>query len=247
MLATAITASAVAALSTPIWQVIRAGRDAAVVSPNEPREVVVYVAPLTSSPVKHSSETLTRRRRARVPAQPQPSVSSAAASTAPIASVPPVDSVAPARIEPDTAARILPTQPSDPARLRAVRGPVLSPSAFTRPSAFGRPGYESVLAALGKDFVAMALALPPTQAQKDESYRAEAARSARAEDEHRPMPVESMGAGISLPLPLFSSGPSRKQRMRDSVIHQENLIRLRHLEERARAARAKRDSIQKPR
>jgi hypothetical protein len=100
------------------------------------------------------------------------------------------------------------------------------------------------MSALGKDFVAQALALPPTQAQKDEFYRGEAARSAMAKDEHRPMPVGSLGAGISLPLPLFSSGPSRKQRMRDSVIHQENLIRLRHLEERARA---KRDSIQKPR
>ena len=231
LLATALTASAVAAISAPIWQVIRAAREASVVSPSEPREVVVFVAPLT--PDVRSSETL-------IPRRVRPAPLRASASTATIASVPPVDSVAPTRAEVDTGARTLPTQPSDALRSRAVRGPVLSPSAFTRPSAFGRADYESVMSALGKDFVARALALPPTQEQKDELYRGEAARYARAKDEHRPMPVGAMGAGVSLPLPLFSSGPSRKQRMRDSVIHQGNLIRLRRLEERALA---KRDSI----
>ena len=53
---------------------------------------------------------------------------------------------------------------------------MLSPSAFTRLSAFGSADYESVMAALSKDFVAQALALPPTREQRDSFYRDEATR-----------------------------------------------------------------------
>ena len=137
---------------------------------------------------------------------------------------------------PDSAAPPVPTQPSATSRPRAVLGPVLAPSAFQRASKFAPGEVPSVLAALGFDLSR----LVPTQAEKDAFYRDKAARYARSRDVHRPVAASGMGAGMSLPLPLFSSGPSRKERARDSVIHQGNLLRLRHLEERAKA---KRDSL----
>ena len=67
LLATALTACAVAAISTPIWQVIRAAREAAVPlpSPSEPREVLVFVAPVrpAAAPAPRPSQTLIRLPR----------------------------------------------------------------------------------------------------------------------------------------------------------------------------------------
>lgn len=54
-------------------------------------------------------------------------------------------------------------------------------------------------------------------------------------DQGRPIPLTFGGGGFSLP--LFASGPSREQRMRDSVVHHGNLLRLDRIAERARAKR----------
>jgi len=51
-----------------------------------------------------------------------------------------------------------------------------------------------------------------------------------------------MTGGIGIPLPLFSPGPSREQRRRDSIVDGDNRARLKRLLERARAAKATRDT-----
>ena len=45
------------------------------------------------------------------------------------------------------------------------------------------------------------------------------------------------GVGVSIPAPVLASGPSRKQRARDSVVHAGNVERLARIFERARARR----------
>jgi hypothetical protein len=79
--------------------------------------------------------------------------------------------------------------------------------------------------------------LPPTAEERDSTAREQSRHAAVARDEHRPMPVPMGG---SLPLPFLSSGPSRQQRVKDSVVNADNLLRLARLAERARA---KRDSL----
>jgi hypothetical protein len=77
-----------------------------------------------------------------------------------------------------------------------------------------------------------------TQEELDVAHREEDRRLAADRAEHRPsaMPL----GGIGVPLPMFSRGPSPKQRLQDSIVNADNLPRLARLAERARA---KRDSL----
>jgi len=125
--------------------------------------------------------------------------------------------------------------PSVPFAPRTVTAPTFRafPATFT----FSAKRQDSVLGKLERS-IQDAPTLPPTQMQRDSTLRGEAMRLATARDQARPVPV---GATIvSLRVPLFSSGPSRAERRRDSIIHADNLPRLQRLAERAKA---RRDSI----
>jgi hypothetical protein len=55
-----------------------------------------------------------------------------------------------------------------------------------------------------------------------------------------PTPAGGLGFGVSIPFTLFSSGPTREQRKRDSIIDADNQLRHRRLQDRLLL---KRDSI----
>jgi hypothetical protein len=69
-----------------------------------------------------------------------------------------------------------------------------------------------------------------TAAERDSVARDEARRWAAARDAHRPAPLP-VGGGVAVGLP--GGGPTRAQRQRDSVVHQQNVERLGRLRERA--------------
>ena len=70
-------------------------------------------------------------------------------------------------------------------------------------------------------------------AERDSLARDEALRLAAARDAHRPAPM-TPGGGIAIG--LLGGGPTREERMRDSTLHHGNLLRLRAIAERGRAA-----------
>jgi len=82
----------------------------------------------------------------------------------------------------------------------------------------------------------------PTQADRDAMWREASLRARLARADQRPVAQGGAGGGMSIPFPLFSAGPSRKQRERDSIVHAEN---LRTLERLAALARARQDSQQR--
>jgi len=87
-----------------------------------------------------------------------------------------------------------------------------------------------------------------TQAERDSLYILDARRQLMWREQGRPVPIMPIGGG-AIPLPLFSPGPSPAKRMRDSVVHHDNLLRLRRIAERAAAtkpaARGGADSLAK--
>ena len=222
--ATALTVLAGALLSTAILPAVVL-RD----TPAAPVEAITLVA--LPVPVVHREVT-----RRPTPLRRTSSAIGAVPSSIPTA--PPALDSAPSDSVASTAEStpVPPTPAASPARKNA--GAALAPSAFTRTSSDAKNSLagDNLLARLGFDLSR----LRPTQAMIDSSMRADALANARSRDEHRPAPVAVSGAGGSIPFPLFSRGPSRKQRMRDSIIYAENLRLLARVMERARA---KRDSL----
>ena len=77
--------------------------------------------------------------------------------------------------------------------------------------------------------VSAAERLRPTQAERDSVARQEWWRLRAAHDEYRPAPL-TPGVGMAVGLP--GGGPSRAQRLRDSVVNAGNVRRLRAIAER---------------
>lgn len=151
----------------------------------------------------------------------------AAQDTRPVAQTmedPSVDPTIPFRVVPPSHA----PKPTSPSRFET----------FPRtPMTFSKAQMESVMVTL-ETGIARAPLLPPTPAQRDSMLRDQSLRGAMARDQGRPAAVAVAAGGF--PFPLFSSGPSRAQRRRDSIIHAGNVKRLENL---AALARARRDSL----
>ena len=199
------------------------------------REVVLYTTPVVPSP---RSSTTRRNRR------PRTSATRAAPSTVTTAIVAPstvtiVDTTA----LPELLPAVSPTDSGADAPSRAV-----NPIAVRRPlislsTSLDAAGRDSVWAEVRKALPLLALSRIRAQPEKDSLLRSEALRQMTWRG--GPLPISGIwssldvatigsgGGGISAP--LFARGPSRAQRVRDSVIHADNLQRLARLAARARA------------
>jgi hypothetical protein len=79
---------------------------------------------------------------------------------------------------------------------------------------------------------ALAAARKPTQAERDEAARERSRQRFLMGDRYR----EPLG-GMSMSLPLFSGVRSPEQQRRDSIVHADNLLRMRLRDDRMRLAR----------
>ncbi|MBA4070695.1 MAG: hypothetical protein C0497_02515 [Gemmatimonas sp.] len=99
---------------------------------------------------------------------------------------------------------------------------------------------DSILAYLSENVPALARTRRPLPEEEDERLRERARLLAVARSEHRPVATATGAGGLSIPLPFFGAGPSRKDRVRDSIVHADNVRRIGRLVERAR-----RDSLRR--
>jgi hypothetical protein len=215
-IASALTAASVVGISLPLVHAYRAEQSPSTRSPGDPGEVVAFVAPVprTTARGQTPSDTTTRRRSV-VRQTPLPSVEGS--PSAPLQ----YDSIAAGRV--DQSVRRDSVLVAAPAA--RVVGPVMSRSGVSRSLVPTAP-------------IPLPWTRELTQEEIDVAYREEDRRLAADRADHRPsaMPL----GGIGVPLPIFSRGPSPKQRLQDSIVNAENLPRLARLAERARA---KRDSL----
>ncbi|MBA3889600.1 MAG: hypothetical protein H0X64_03640 [Gemmatimonadaceae bacterium] len=147
-------------------------------------------------------------------------------------------------------APLQPRQTSVPAA--AALGPRAAQSVTGRGAMPPREVRDSVNAALGATIPALARARVETQAERDEQWKRAAANNREAGATGRPAPAgdptragAQMG-GVAVGVPVFSSGPSRHQRMRDSLIWKENAPVRRRLQARLDSMKreaARRDSV----
>jgi hypothetical protein len=112
-----------------------------------------------------------------------------------------------------------------------VSAALLPASRFPRSAPLTRAARDSLLHQLSLAVPFLARTRRPTLAEVDSSYRAEALRQWWWRQQGRPVPIEG-GVG-TVSLPVFSRGPSRAQRLRDSIVHDANLLRLSRLADRA--------------
>jgi hypothetical protein len=215
-IASALTAAGVVGISLPLVHAYRAEQSPSARSAVDPGEVVTFVAPMPrpTSRAQTRSDTTTRRRSV-VRQTPLPSVE--ASPSAPLQ----YDSVGAGRVDESVRRDSVPAA----ATTARVIGPVMSRSGVSRSFIPSAP-------------IPLPWTRALTQEELDVAHREEDRRLAADRAEHRPsaMPL----GGIGVPLPMFSRGPSPKQRLQDSIVNADNLPRLARLAERARA---KRDSL----
>lgn len=219
------TAGLTLAITPSILKVYRTTRDRIAPASNDSPETVTFVAP--SAP----------RRAVRVPpfvrhlSAPEPVVRDEQVLNSDTSSAAPL---------PATPVAAEPTTTSAPAESNVARQPLGTQSnavAFSQKmhlSQAARDSLQKLMAGVW-DF---RTPLPITSAQRDSAGREQYRQAVVAHDEHRPIPA-TIASG-SLPFSFLSSGPTRPQRARDSVINADNLQRLARLAERARR---KRDSL----
>jgi hypothetical protein len=221
IVATALTVGAVTTLSGRFEMSLAALRGSVAERVARTYERIVFVTPVSP-----------RRATGVAVSRPRPAVPNEPVSASPSAA-------------PDTGSRRAPEASALPLGLRGPAasadptwkafGPALAPSALTTPSrtmTLSAAQQDSILAEFAKDFVRRAMMLKPTPAQRDSIGREQARIYARARDEMRPVPIPLGGSSIGVS--LFGRGPSREQRKRDSIVHQDNLQRLERLALRVR-------------
>jgi hypothetical protein len=104
---------------------------------------------------------------------------------------------------------------------------------------------DSTLAAMAAAFAELAARRVPTQGERDAAAK-EAMLKMRLTGRILLVPPDNTGGLItaSIPLPLFSAGPSKARRARDRQAFDENRARLERLRQRADSARrARGDSV----
>lgn len=237
--AAALTAFGAAAMSGPLAPLYHVGRGASTPSVPAASEVVTFVTPAHSSrpPLSFSADDSAARRTSAAPARRTARLLGEA-SLRPAPASPALPVVASTANSPTThvPAESSPSSAGAPTA-GAAAGAAASP-VFTRPSAFaasrslGREQRDSVLSRLSRAVPRLAATRRPTRAERDSLWRQEARRQAEWREQGRPIPIIAGTGTISLP--LFASGPSRERRMRDSVVHRDNLLRLARLAERGR-------------
>jgi hypothetical protein len=213
--AAVVTAATGLAIGLPIVTIYRASQPVGLASEDEQGEVITFVRPVIRPRAMLASSTSSSKSAS---AEPMPIESSQSSDTGSIAA-PKVNATTPSAEVATTA----PAHKSKPTQ--KVIGPVGVPSGVRMAPVIGLPPPAWKW-------------LPPTQEELDAAGRERDRLVAEAHDQHRP--VSAPLGGASLPLPFLSSGPTREQRARDSVIHADNVLRLARLAERARA---KRDSL----
>lgn len=216
-IASALTAAGVVGISLPLVHAYRAAQNSSAKSAVDPGEVVSFVVPAarTMTQARTRSDTTTRARSLVRRQAPLPSIE--ASPSAPLQ----YDSVAVGGVD-ESVRRDSVTVAAPTAR---VVGPVMSRSGVSRSFIPSAP-------------IPLPWTRALTQEELDVAHREEDRRLAADRAEHRPS-ARPLG-GIGVPLPMFSRGPSPKQRLQDSIVNADNARRLARLADRAKA---KRDSL----
>lgn len=109
---------------------------------------------------------------------------------------------------------------------------------------------DSINAALGASIPGLAAARRESREERDERWKQVAAANREARNSGRPAPTgdptkagAQMG-GVAMSLPLFSPGPSRAQRMRDSLIWKQNEPVRRRLQARVDSVKRERARLE---
>jgi hypothetical protein len=229
LLAAAITAAAAASLLASLTHLARASRDSAPAATAERRESITYVVPPTRTATQAGiREPITRLSAERAMYPPQ--------STG-IPRITPIPGHISELTTPDTQ-RVRSTRLSPDATTPPL-GPVSQPSAFSLEKSVSRAGRDSLLQrslAHGPDLRGFRMVSKAERAGPVDEIQQ---RMAVVRD-YEPADVAGRRGMINIPLPLLASGPSRKQRVRDSIVHAGNVERLNRLADRPRA---KRDSL----
>ena len=190
----------------------------------QPAERLVFASPVRSAQAPSGGQGVGVRNPTAVPPDVPPSEHSPDTSSA--GSRPSAD--APAQMDP----RLRPSALPEPS--------ALIPSGRSVTAALTREQRDSVLFELSKpSFHELVANLKPTQAQRDSAGRETARRFADAKDQGRPVAIPMVGGGISVGI---GRGPSREQRRRDSIIHDDYQRRLERL---AVRVRSKQDSMRR--
>jgi hypothetical protein len=209
VLAVALTTLGVVAISLPLVRHFHVAAGAA--STDETVDTVALRSPITQS---------------RTPA---PTVTATHSSERSVVHRDPSSSHVDANPVLDTAGAVsppsVPTSVGTPGSARpAAVGPASDQVGFTKPE-----GPRTIAAIPWR-------VLPPTAEEADSINRDQERRAAAARDDHRPMAIP-IGGSIPFPLPTFGHTISKEQRLRDSIVHADNVQRLARLAERARRRR----------
>jgi hypothetical protein len=229
LLAAALTATAAASLFASLTHLARASRDATPVATVAPRERVTYVLPPIPSRAATQllREPMTRAQAPRAAYPPQatglPSISSGHSD---------------ARSSPPTnvdTQRVRSTRLSPDAPTRSL-GPVAQRSAFSLEKSLTHSGRDSLLQRSlthGPDLRGFRIVSKTERVGVEDEIQKRMA----VVREYEPADVAGRTGMVNISAPLLASGPSRKQRMRDSIVHAGNMERLNRLADRARARR----------
>jgi hypothetical protein len=242
VVATALTAAVVVAISVPLASShLRLRARTTWTSPPH-REPVIFLMPARPHPLPPPA--LTRRStggrpsvEAEIPPAPAPV---AGAASAPRLSPPRDSSHARPAAHPTLPLTVDRDNELGFAVPTARVGPLLGPVAIPRFRPLTAIGQDSARRALGADVPRLALTRKPSQEQVDEQAREQARGGTAMWESHRPVALPMAGGGVSVPFPLFAAGPSPAQRKRDSIVNADNLRRLHRMLE---FARARLDSI----
>lgn len=228
-IALGLTAAASMAISIPVVTIFRASESANPLLTQRPDEIVAFVQPVVPRPMRSVRvDAASRQRAAKTTDEPieRPLTRDTSSFTPAVA--------------PPVIAEITPgNRSTDAARGSERVGPFAVPERLSWTKTLSEAARDS-LDKLTARLVAEAFRKPhvPTTAQRDSAARENDRLAMVARDEHRPLAVPLGGARV--PFTFLSSGKSREERHRDSVVHADNLQRLARLAERARA---KHDSI----
>ncbi len=166
------------------------------------------------------------------------------------ASHPPIVPLAPIQLAPTQPLRAVPNPPRD--THTGVGGAPVAPAAVTN-------SWASLTTAQRDSIVHAYMSGLSLNAPMSDRERADAARRGYQPPIHNGQPdaqarAQTVGGGVSIPLPLFSPGPSAAQRKRDSIVAAENGLRLARLHDRVllqrdsiRADSLRRDSLARTR
>jgi hypothetical protein len=200
--------------------------------PPEP-STLVEQPPVPRTPAAHAVQALAHEMTRAEPNSARDTVTAPAVTPAATPALPGASNVLSPR-----PTRLLPDRPVVPwYSFPEPRAPLGAARAMTKEE---RDSALDVMSAMIQD---LAAARAPTQGERDAAAK-EAMLKMRNSGRILLVPPDNTGGLITLPLPLFSPGPSKARRARDSKAFDENRARLERLRLRADSARrARGDSL----